>query len=184
MANITWERGACTPPFLQLSRFDGTAGCKSLIMTSIELTLLRHDQTFPDASVLLCQHSKEMLTVVCHVRSQTGSIRMVGYGEIRRGLQYGRLTAILEFDVVPKVANWLNVAGLVCAVTMLTTYFFLPVKITNRHYLTVGLVIAVCLLQVYRLRHFSGEFRLIIIDGLYHPPRRRSGTMSRCHYAQ
>lgn len=31
MANITVERGACTAPFLQMSKFDGTAGCKNSI---------------------------------------------------------------------------------------------------------------------------------------------------------
>jgi len=28
MANTTAERGACAPPFLQLSNFDSTVGCK------------------------------------------------------------------------------------------------------------------------------------------------------------
>ena len=28
MANLTYERGACTPPFLQLSKFQSSNGCK------------------------------------------------------------------------------------------------------------------------------------------------------------
>ena len=31
---------------------------------------------------------------------------------------------------------------------MILTYFVLPISRTSRHYLTVGLVVAVCLLQV------------------------------------
>lgn len=33
MANITVERGACSAPFLQMSKFDRTAGCKNSILT-------------------------------------------------------------------------------------------------------------------------------------------------------
>lgn len=53
-----------------------------------------------------------------------------------------------DFKVLPKVTSWLNVAGLVCAGLLLVTYFILPVEKTSRHYLTVGLVVAVCTLQV------------------------------------
>ena len=58
------------------------------------------------------------------------------------------LRVSLDFNVIPKAANWLNVAGMVCSVSMLLTYFVLPISRTSRHYLTVGLVVAVCLLQV------------------------------------
>ena len=54
----------------------------------------------------------------------------------------------IDFATIPKAANWLNVAGMVCSVSMLITYLVLPVSKTSRHYLTVGLVLAVCLLQV------------------------------------
>ena len=54
----------------------------------------------------------------------------------------------LDFSVIPKAASWLNVAGMVCSVSMLITFLVLPVSRTSRHYLTVGLVVAVCLLQV------------------------------------
>lgn len=56
-----------------------------------------------------------------------------------------------DFKVLPKVTSWLNVAGLVCAGLLLVTYFILPVEKTSRHYLTVGLVVAVCTLQVRSL---------------------------------
>ena len=82
------------------------------------------------------------------------------------------------------MANWLNVAGLICAVSMLTTYIFLPVKITNRHYLTVGLVVAICLLQVNHSPFFFGVPQLTFTDGFHYPSRRRSTAMPRCHNAQ
>lgn len=56
-----------------------------------------------------------------------------------------------DFKVLPKVTSWLNVAGLLCAGLLLVTYFILPVEKTSRHYLTVGLVVAVCTLQVRSL---------------------------------
>ena len=59
-----------------------------------------------------------------------------------------RLKHFLDFSVIPKAASWLNVAGMVCSVSMLITFLVLPVSRTSRHYLTVGLVVAVCLLQV------------------------------------
>ena len=53
-----------------------------------------------------------------------------------------------DFDVIPRAANWLNVAGITCCVTLLISYLVLPVKQTSRHYLTVGLVIALIIMQV------------------------------------
>ena len=58
------------------------------------------------------------------------------------------LTSFLDFDVIPTAASWLNVAGTVFSVFLLITYLVLPVKQTSRHYLTVGLVVAICLMQV------------------------------------
>lgn len=53
-----------------------------------------------------------------------------------------------DFTTLPTVSNWLNVAGMVCSLSLLLSYVVLPVEKTSRHYLTVGLVIAVSLLQV------------------------------------
>ncbi|KAG8527042.1 uncharacterized protein KY384_008471 [Bacidia gigantensis] len=53
-----------------------------------------------------------------------------------------------EFDVIPEAANWLNVAGMVCSISLLVTYLALPAKQTSRHYLNVGLVSAICLMQL------------------------------------
>ncbi len=53
-----------------------------------------------------------------------------------------------DFATLPKVSNWLNVAGMVCSLSLLLSFVVLPVEKTSRHYLTVGLVIAVSLLQV------------------------------------
>ncbi len=65
-------------------------------------------------------------------------------GNIHRG----RLRLCSDFDVIPTAANWLNVAGMVCSVSLLLSYLILPVQKTSRHYLTVGLVTAICLMQV------------------------------------
>ena len=59
-----------------------------------------------------------------------------------------RLMPSLDFDVIPKAANWLNVAGMICSLSLLISYLVLPVKQTSRHYLTVGLVVAICIMQV------------------------------------
>ena len=53
-----------------------------------------------------------------------------------------------EFHVIPEAANWLNVAGMVCSVSLLISYLVLPAKQTSRHYLNVGLVLAISLMQV------------------------------------
>ena len=46
------------------------------------------------------------------------------------------------------VTNWLNVAGMVCSVSLLISFLVLPIQTTHRHYLTVCLVISVILIQV------------------------------------
>ncbi|KAL9103423.1 MAG: hypothetical protein Q9163_001525 [Psora crenata] len=53
-----------------------------------------------------------------------------------------------DFDVIPKAANWLTVAGMVCSMSLLISYLVLPAKQTSRHYLTVGLVVAICVMQL------------------------------------
>ncbi|KAL6715922.1 hypothetical protein ACLMJK_006883 [Lecanora helva] len=99
------ERGACTPPFLQLSKFDSTVGYLPGRFCAPVPTL--------EGTVNCC--------LPCPITDWV-------YSD--------------EFDVIPKAANWLNVAGMVCSVSMLATFFVLPISRTNRHYLTVGLVIA------------------------------------------
>lgn len=54
----------------------------------------------------------------------------------------------VEFKTIPRAANWLNVAGMVCTVSLLVSFVVLPVQKTSRHYLTVCFIIAVCILQV------------------------------------
>ena len=44
---------------------------------------------------------------------------------------------------------------MVCSLSLLISFLVLPVQRTNRHYLTVGLVAAVCLLQVRALLQSS-----------------------------
>lgn len=54
----------------------------------------------------------------------------------------------VDFKTIPKVSNWLNVAGMVCTLSLLLSFVVLPVEKTSRHYLTVCFIIAVCILQV------------------------------------
>lgn len=53
-----------------------------------------------------------------------------------------------DFNTIPKAANWLNVGGMVCSMSLLLSFIVLPVQKTNRHYLTIGLVVAICFLQL------------------------------------
>ncbi|KAL8755290.1 MAG: hypothetical protein Q9199_003756 [Rusavskia elegans] len=53
-----------------------------------------------------------------------------------------------NFETIPKASNWLNVAGMVCTMSLLVSFFVLPVEKTSRHYLTVCFIIAVCILQL------------------------------------
>lgn len=55
---------------------------------------------------------------------------------------------MIDFDTIPKVASWLNVAGMVCTLTLLISFYALPKQTTGRHYLTVGVIASVCLLQL------------------------------------
>lgn len=83
-----------------------------------------------------------------------------------------------DFKVLPKVTSWLNVAGLVCAGLLLVTYFILPVEKTSRHYLTVGLVVAVCTLQVrWRESNPQEQFWPIQPGRLYNTPRQQTRSM-------
>lgn len=54
------------------------------------------------------------------------------------------------FDTLPAITGWLNVTGIICCVLLLLSYFILPVEKTSRHYLSVGLVVSLCLIQVSR----------------------------------
>lgn len=63
-------------------------------------------------------------------------------------LQAMRLKSVTDFNTIPKAASWLNVVGMACALSILISFFALPKQATGRHYLTVGLVVAVCLMQL------------------------------------
>lgn len=47
-----------------------------------------------------------------------------------------------------RVANWLNVLGLVCTMALLISFVVLPADKSRRHYLTVCLVVGVTMMQV------------------------------------
>ena len=77
-----------------------------------------------------------------------------------------------DFNVIPQAANWLNVAGMVFSVSLLISYLVLPVKQTSRHYLTVGVVVAICLMQVcLQINHTHGR-RLTKLAWIHNTPWR------------
>ena len=50
-----------------------------------------------------------------------------------------------------RIANWLNVGGIVCAAVILLSFVVLPVEKTHRHYLSVCLILGVAMMQVSSL---------------------------------
>ena len=146
MANITVGRGACSAPFLQLTKFPGNVGCEKQRLGIVSCQLAK---TFTDLDGRFCAPVPTAEgTVECclpcpitdWVYSDSKSYDLGG------GLAWK--TDCLDFNVIPKATNWLNVVGMVCSVSLLISFFVLPVQKTSRHYLTVGLVVAVSLLQV------------------------------------
>src|SRR5690554_4382349 len=60
------------------------------------------------------------------------------------------------FNTLSEVADWASVVGALCCVSLLLSYAFLPVESTNRHYLSISIVIAVILMNVsFTLSSFS-----------------------------
>ena len=55
---------------------------------------------------------------------------------------------LADFTHLTTVTGWLNVSGIICCAILLLSYVILPVEKTSRHYLSVGLVVALCLIQV------------------------------------
>jgi hypothetical protein len=55
---------------------------------------------------------------------------------------------VLGFNTAYRVAEALNVAGLICLVVLLITYLVLPAEKTRRHYLSYCLIIAAILMAV------------------------------------
>ena len=47
MANVTMERGACTAPFLQLTNFKSSVGCKKLVPMVVILKLTETSTDLP-----------------------------------------------------------------------------------------------------------------------------------------
>lgn len=46
------------------------------------------------------------------------------------------------------VAYWLNVPALVCQIFLLLTFLVLPKAVSHRHYLSLGLVISLIMIEV------------------------------------
>ena len=60
----------------------------------------------------------------------------------------GRLLICTGFEQRTEIANWINVAAFVAVVFLLLSYSILPVKWTQRHYLSICLVIGVIFMEV------------------------------------
>lgn len=73
-----------------------------------------------------------------------------------------------DFDALPATTGWLNVTGIICCLLLLLSYIVLPTEKTNRHYLSVGLVISLCLIQVYQFNPIIDHYMLMIKVGLHH----------------
>jgi hypothetical protein len=58
------------------------------------------------------------------------------------------LLIVAGFIERTQVANWLNVAAMVATMFCLLSYLILPVKWTQRHYLSICLAIAVVFMEV------------------------------------
>ena len=91
-----------------------------------------------------------------HAPLQAGSTQTVSYLGLSR-LQTKAQLPGLGFHTTPKASNWLNVAGMVCTVSLLISFLALPVEKTSRHYLTVCFIVAVCIMQVRRVRPLGYE---------------------------
>ncbi|PKS07931.1 hypothetical protein jhhlp_006541 [Lomentospora prolificans] len=53
-----------------------------------------------------------------------------------------------SFNTLTTVANWLSVVGALCCLFLLLSYAFLPVDKTHRHYLSISIASAVCLMNL------------------------------------
>ena len=153
MTNTTILRGACPAPFLQLSNFPSTDGCESVEHHAYGRYAYQEQFSTADSALLL-QRLKALSIVVYHALWPTGSIQTVSRQEVF--VEHDTHTG-LGFKSVPRITSWINVAGLVCAGSLLVSYFVLPTEKTNRHYLTIGMIISVCFLEVrwgYRRSHW------------------------------
>lgn len=54
-----------------------------------------------------------------------------------------------DFNNLGVITGWLNAIGIVCCVGLLLSYLVLPVEKSSRHYLSVGFVVSLCLIQVF-----------------------------------
>ena len=91
---------------------------------------------------------------------------------------------VADFDALPATTGWLNVTGIICCLLLLLSYIVLPADKTNRHYLSVGLVISLCLIQVYRFESDRGHLMLMIKVGLHHSFGCKTGRVLRRGYAK
>lgn len=61
-----------------------------------------------------------------------------------------RSIIVPDFNTLPTITGWLNVSGMICCFVLLLSYIVLPGDKTSRHYLNLGLVVSLCLIQVDR----------------------------------
>lgn len=145
MANSTILRGACPAPFLQLSNFQSTDGCECLLGTNaLDLVLIRDSSTWPILrSCSVRPRYYKLLSALSNDR-----LGLLGQWVVWQCYAWDEAHVLSGFKSVPKIISWVNVAGLVCAMSLLVSYFVLPTEKTSRHYLTIGMIVSVCFLEV------------------------------------
>lgn len=88
------------------------------------------------------------MTAACHAPLQTGCIPTVSRPVREETRQQAQLPHP-DFNSLSVITGWLNIIGIVCCVLLLLSYLVLPADKSSRHYLSVGLVISLCLIQVF-----------------------------------
>ncbi len=133
-------------------------------------------------SVLQSPPLRVLSIVVYHVPSQIGYIQMVSASLNTRSKAWNSI-GFSDFQTLPTISNWLNVAGMVCSLSLLLSFVVLPVERTSRHYLTVGLVLAVSILQVSNWKQDQPWYKADCFTAwFYNTFRSPTSTVLRCHH--
>ena len=98
------------------------------------------------------------------------------------------------FFAMTRIANYINVVGLVCCFALLLSFAVLPLERTHRHYLSVCLILGIVVMHVSlptkprRARERARERDIQTADRcparLHHPTRCKTITMLQRHHAK
>lgn len=86
---------------------------------------------------------------------------------------------VLDVAKRVNVAGWISVAILPLCIFLLISYAVLPVKWTNRHYLSICFTLGICCMEASQFKKTLIEVGagLTVLDRLHHPPRRQTRPM-------